>query len=334
MPGPGAVVVAEPVAIDIAPLAVLGAPRLKFQRTAVRIKAEVVRAERHALAGLVADQIAAAVAIGAVEPAVEAEAEAIHQVLRIAVGEAAEPGLAAVANAIAIRVLGKQDLGDVGDEDAVFPRHQTRRMPQAVEEDGGLVVHAVAVRVLEDLHPAGLQVGHPLLPDLAVAGRLARRKGVVAHLHHPEAAARVPVEIDRILDQRFVGDQTRLVARLDLQGGQGGLGRHRRRAGHAQQLGPCHPGATVGGHQIESVKAGAGVAPLVIRQQRQAVGVPCPALAQHLGPADLPLDVFLLDRIVQKDPVAARVGDHQIVMAIAIEVEEAGATVAGDFRLC
>ena len=134
--------------------------------------------------------------------------------LRIASGEAGVPGLALVAFAIAIGVLGVEDVGDVGDEDAVLPGRESGGMFQAVEEEGGLIVHAVAIGVFEDFHAACLQLRNLLLSDAAVLGFFAGGKRVVAHFHDPHAALRIPVDEDRVLHQRLGGYQHGFKARF------------------------------------------------------------------------------------------------------------------------
>ena len=61
---------------------------------------------------------------------------------------------------------------------------------QSIEEDGGPVVAAVAIGVLQDDDP-------PTWLALVV-----HAQRVVAHFHDPEFAVRTPVKRDRALDQR------------------------------------------------------------------------------------------------------------------------------------
>ena len=80
---------------------------------------------------------------------------------------------------------------------ALPPGHHAGREAEAVEEDGRLVVAAVAVGVLQD---ADLAAGLALAVD---------PEGIVAHLDDPEPAVGAPVERDRVLHQRLGGDQLR-----------------------------------------------------------------------------------------------------------------------------
>ncbi len=70
---------------------------------------------------------AAAVAVGPVDPAVEAELEAVDPVLLVALGEPGEEDLAMVGLAVAVAVLGVEDVGRAGDEHAVAPGHDAGR---------------------------------------------------------------------------------------------------------------------------------------------------------------------------------------------------------------
>ena len=151
----------------------------------------------HGLARLERADLAAAVAVGAVDPAVEAELEAVDPVLLVPLAEAREEDLAVVGLAVAVAVLGVEDVGRAGDEHAVAPGHDAGRERQAVEEVGRLVVPAVAVGVFEDPDDA------PRLPLAVDAER------VVAHLDDPELAVGAPVEGDRVLDQRLAAPPAR-----------------------------------------------------------------------------------------------------------------------------
>ena len=77
------------------------------------------------------------------------------------------------------------------------------RQHEAVGEDGALVHHAVLVGVLEDddladrLHEwlGRLEIGHE-----------------PGHLDDPQPALAIPVDHDRILDQRLAGDELDAIA--------------------------------------------------------------------------------------------------------------------------
>ena len=138
---------------------------------------------------------AAAVAVGAVDPAVQAELEAVEPVLLVALDEAGEEHLAMVGLAVAVAVLGIEDVRGARDQHAFRQGITPVGKPEAVEERRLLVVAAVAVRVFEEPDDAA---GLPLAVD-------AQR--IVAHLDDPELAVGPPVEGDRVLDQRLGGDQ-------------------------------------------------------------------------------------------------------------------------------
>ena len=92
---------------------------------------------------------------------------------------------------MAPRGLGVKDLGRAGHEHALAPRHQAARELEAVEEQRGLVVLAVAVGVLQVFDAA------------AGLAAIVRAERVVAHLDDPQFAVRPPGERDRVLHQRL-----------------------------------------------------------------------------------------------------------------------------------
>lgn len=105
------VVVAEPVAKVIPPLAALRGARLEAEFARPGIETKVTAAEVDLRTRLVADDPASAVAIRPVQPAVEPPAKPVDEVLRIARRETAEPGLADVAAVITILILREEDVG-------------------------------------------------------------------------------------------------------------------------------------------------------------------------------------------------------------------------------
>ncbi len=86
------------------------------------------------LAGLERADRAAAVAVGAVDPAVEAQLEAVEPVLLVALDEAGEEDLAMVGLAVAVAVLGVEDVRGARDQDALAPGHDAGREAESVEE--------------------------------------------------------------------------------------------------------------------------------------------------------------------------------------------------------
>ena len=216
VPAGGGVIIAEPVAEVVPPLAALRGAGFQAKLAGQRMKPEVVAAERDSRARLHADHVAAAVSVGAVQPAVEAPAEAVHKVLRVACLESGEPGLTDVTAAIAVVVAGVEDVGHAGNEHAPLPAGQSGDVLKAIEKERALLVASVAIGVLEDPHAAGLEPlagafpWHAILPGhLAVGRRLALRERVVAHLRHPHPAAFIPVDEHRIHHLRFGRHQRR-----------------------------------------------------------------------------------------------------------------------------
>src|SRR5262249_9173906 len=113
-----AVVAAEPVAPVVAAAAVLRLTALQVDLAGVGLDAKIATANVHDLAGLERLDLAAAVAVGAVDPVVQAPDEAVDAVLLVALGEAGVEDDLLVGLAGAFGVLGVEDVGSAGDEDA------------------------------------------------------------------------------------------------------------------------------------------------------------------------------------------------------------------------
>ena len=189
VPAPVGVVVAEPVAPVVAVPAELSLAALRFEFASVGPESEVSAVDRDRLAGLGGTDHASAVAVGSVDPAIEAELEPIEPVLLVPWPESCEEHVATVGLAIAVGVLGIEDVRRAGDDDPFPPRNQAGGEAEAVEERGRFVVATVAVGVFQDPdNPAEL----PFVVD---------SERVVTHLDDPELAVGAPVEGDRIFDQ-------------------------------------------------------------------------------------------------------------------------------------
>ena len=117
--------------------------------------------------GVVLLDRAAAVAVGEVELAVEAEDHAVDAVVGVDPAEAGQERIALVGLVVAVGVLEHEQVGAVADEDAaalvlavlavlLLDGDAHRDGEDLVGEDGHLVGLAVAVGVLEDLDPVGL----------------------------------------------------------------------------------------------------------------------------------------------------------------------------------
>ena len=120
-----------------------------------------------------------------------------------------------VGLAVAVAVLGVEDVRGRGDEHPAAPGHHAGGKRQAVQERGCFVVDSITVGVFQEPHDA---------PGLALAIDSER---IIPHLHHPELAVGPPVQRDRVLHQRFArGD-------LDLEA--------RRHANRAERLLRRHP---------------------------------------------------------------------------------------------
>ena len=139
----------------------------------------------------------AAVAVGAVDPAVEAELEAVEPVLLVALAEAGEQHLAMVGLAVAVAVLG---IEDVRAQATSTPLRQGmspagsrgRRGTSSTCRTGRRRRCPRGYRTT----PAGFPL--PSAPS-----------GIIPHLDDPEPAVGAPVEGDRVLHQRLAARPAR-----------------------------------------------------------------------------------------------------------------------------
>src|SRR5205807_2229827 len=146
---------AEPVAPVVARPAELGLAADRLDQALVRLDAKVAAANTHRCAGLDRFDRAARIAVGAVQPVIEAPDEAVDAMLLIALLEAGEQDDLLVRLAVAVGVLGIKDFGSAGDNDALAPGSDAGRIAEVVEEDGGLVIGTVArPGFLQEFDPA------------------------------------------------------------------------------------------------------------------------------------------------------------------------------------
>src|SRR6185503_15156395 len=115
MPQPGRIVVAEPVSPIVAMPAVLCIAGFGLELTGVGTKTKVAPADAHAV------DLPAAVAIRAVNPAIESPLETVHAVLLISGLEAGEQHGALIAFVVAVGGAEEKDVGSGGDDDPVAP---------------------------------------------------------------------------------------------------------------------------------------------------------------------------------------------------------------------
>ena len=200
VPAEAGVVVAEPVAPVVAAAPVLGLAGLGLERESVGPETKVAPTNVHRQAGAGRGDNPAAVAVGAVHPVVESVLKAVHPVLLVALAKAAEEHAGFVGLAVAVCVACKQDVRSGADEDAVAPRHHAVGERKAIEKNGGVVVPAVIITILQ---PADAP---PVLP-IAV-----KAKRIVGHLGDPQPPTRIPLERNGIKHQRFGGHQLDPVA--------------------------------------------------------------------------------------------------------------------------
>ena len=170
-----AVGVAEPVVPVVAIAAVLRHAGLRIEQALVGPDAEVATVGVHHVARLAQfDLPILSVAMRAVDPAVESPLEPVDAMLRIALDESVIEHFAFVGLAVAVGVLGVENVGSARDQNAIAPRHHAIRKAQVVEKHGRAIVAPVAVDVFQISHAAAVP---------AVAIDAAR---IVAHLGHPE----------------------------------------------------------------------------------------------------------------------------------------------------
>ena len=141
-------------------------------------------------------------AVAAVEPAVRAPGEGVQRLVRVLVAPAVEQDLRR-AGGLVVAVLDRdeQQVRRRADPDAAEADLDAADEVQALDEDGALVELAVAVGVLEDQDA----VAWPRLSGAA-------DRDSVVRLRHPEPAAVVDGEGDRLMHVRLAGEQRDLEA--------------------------------------------------------------------------------------------------------------------------
>ena len=125
-----------------------------------------------------------------VDPAVGAPEQPVQQSLHVVGAESREHHLPNVGHAIAVRVLGVEDVRRNRDEHTVVVRNDPGRPGEALEKDRSRLEAAVSVAVFE-------------ARDLA-AGRLFRI-GISSHLDDVEPPMRVVADTHRVGDHRLDG---------------------------------------------------------------------------------------------------------------------------------
>src|SRR5262249_48480120 len=147
----------EPVTPVVGTATVLRLSRHGVEVAAVGPDAQVAARDVHGLARLCRADAAAAIAVGHVDPVVEAPGQCVDTVLLVALDETGIEDDLLIGLAVAIGVLRVENLRGSGHEDALTPRHDTGRKADVIEKDRRLVVFAVAPGALQELDaPAGL----------------------------------------------------------------------------------------------------------------------------------------------------------------------------------
>ena len=164
-----------------------GAAARPLEAATAEVDAEVVLADVRGLVRRVRPEDARAVAaVDAVDPVVQAVAERVHVVLRIALGKAAQQHVAPVRPTVAVRVLEVEDVRRRRRQQSPPPGQDRIRHAEIVREQPATVPSSVAVAVREFDDPR-----RPL--HIRVAGKF----------EHEDAPAFVEGEVDRIDDDRL-----------------------------------------------------------------------------------------------------------------------------------
>ena len=120
--------------------------------------------------------------------------------LLIAFAKTREEDLAKVGLAVAVSVLGIEDIGGSAYKDAFSPCHDAAWEVESGKEHGRMIVSTIIVTILEKANDT---TWRPLAVD---------PRGIVPHLGHPEFAVSSPVEGNGIKDLWFARDQLYLEA--------------------------------------------------------------------------------------------------------------------------
>src|SRR5208337_5132977 len=94
------------------------------------------------------------VAVCPVDPTVEPEVEAVEAVLLVPLAKPGEEELAMVGLAVAVAVLGVEDVRGRGDKHPPSPGHHAGGKRQAFQERGRFVVDSITVSVFQEPHDA------------------------------------------------------------------------------------------------------------------------------------------------------------------------------------
>ena len=162
-----------------------------------------------------------------VETAIDAPMQRVDDVVGVFGAEAAQYDAAIGEDAVGVRVRKVQEFGAGADKDAAeIVRRDAGGDEESVGDDTGDVGDAVTIGVFQE-------------DDFVVAGGGAELGGISGHLcgevfrvhlrvgvggRDPEAAGGVPVHVDRLLEERVLGEEcdAQAVGHLELRGGQGG----------------------------------------------------------------------------------------------------------------
>src|SRR5438046_1915484 len=152
MPEPFWIVRAKPVPPIIAMPPVLRLAAFRFKFTCVRTEPKIAPVDVHLLSGQNRSHPAATLAIRPIEPVIQAVIITIRAMLLIARMKTGEQNFLHIRLAVAIGILGVNDVRRATDNDALAPRINAVGKTKTVEEHGGFVVVPIALRIFEKTH--------------------------------------------------------------------------------------------------------------------------------------------------------------------------------------
>ena len=210
-PAPGSERHPEPAGAAAGPLE---AARLPLSP---EVDPEIVLADVDRLVRRVGPERAGAIAaVDTVNPVVQAVAERVHVVLRVAFGEAAEQDITPVGPPVAVRILEVENVRRRRDQQSTTPGQDRVRHAEVVREQTPDVPAAVPVPVRQ-----GDDAGRPL--HVRIAGQL----------EHEGPAPLVESEVDRVDDDRLGRREFNFEGRVDFEARRHPVGRGRRTGGES-----------------------------------------------------------------------------------------------------
>ena len=198
---------AKPVPPVIAASPILCHTRLCFQFSRLGTNAKVPRVNIDLSTALDRRDDPAVVAVGPVDPVVQAPPQCIDLMLRIRHDKTVVEHFLSIGSSVPVGIFRVQDIGRTRDQHATLPGHDPGREIQSLQKHGRPVIPAVPVGVLQKPN-ASLGLGRRVTP-----------LGIVPHFDDPQPSVRPPVNRDRIAHQRLAADQFHPTSRAHFQAG-------------------------------------------------------------------------------------------------------------------